>query len=456
MVALLRSGDVTPIDALDALAERIDAVDGLVNALPIRFLDAAYEEASRWRPSGATGTLLAGLPVAIKDYSDVAGQVTSHGFRGTAHRRAVADDAVVARVRAAGGIPYAKTNVPELAGGHTYNEVWGATRNPWHLGRSAGGSSGGSAAALASGTAWLATGGDLGGSLRTPTGWTGTVGLRPTAGTIARGRVAVPSDVLNVEGPMGRDVRDTALLLDAMAGAHPCDPLSREPGESYRAWVDRRPGPFLVGFSADLGIVPIDPEVRRLTTDALRHVVAAGGEVTDEHPDFTGADDTARTLRAHLFATLHEDLLRTERDLLKTDIVRNVEHGLGLSSADVRRAERDRGALVARVAAFFTHHDLLVCPTAPLPAFPVDHDWPREIAGTPLRSYVDWIAITHVVSLTGCPILALPCALTAAGTPIGLQLVGPPRSEGRLLTIGRRIEESVGIARTLPIEPRPG
>ncbi|MGW4094914.1 amidase [Nocardia sp. NPDC004750] len=455
MVAMLSVGEISPTDALDSLEKRIAVVDGRVNALPIRFLDAARAAAAKWTPPvpGTARAVLAGLPVAIKDYNDVAGQLTTNGFRGAVEHRAPKDDAVVARLRAAGALPYAKTNVPEIAGGHTYNEIWGVTRNPWHLDRTAGGSSGGSAAALASGMAWLATGNDLGGSLRTPSGYNGTVGLRPTAGTIARGRPAVPFDALFVEGPMARDVRDTALLLDAMAGADRHDPLSREPATRYRKWVDREPGRFRAGFSLDLGTLPVHAEVRRVVGDAVKHVEAAGGDVTTDCPDFSGAYDTFQVLRAHLLASLHDELFETQRELLKSDIVWNIEFGRALTSQRLREAERARGELAHRVIDFFDDHDVLICPTAPLPAFPADWSWPKSIDGFATMTYIDWIAITFFISLTGCPVLALPCGRTAEGTPIGFQIVGPPRSEGMLFSIGAQIEKSVSLAPQLPITP---
>lgn len=456
MVTLLRAGDLTPHDALDAVEARIDLVEGTVNALPIQFLDAARAAADGWRrpADGDPTALLAGLPVAVKDYNDVGGQITSHGSPVFATNRPARDDATVRRLRAAGGIPYAKSNVPEIAGGHTYNPVWGATRNPWNPGRTAGGSSGGAAAALASGTAWLATGSDLGGSLRTPSGYNGTVAVRPTPGLVPRSRPGAPFDPLLVDGPMARNVRDTALFLDAMCGGDRHDPLSRPGLMSYLPWVDRDPDTFRVGYSADLGEVAVDAEVRRVVGDGLKHVEAVGGDITSDCPDFSGAYEAFQALRAHLLASLHGHLLDDHRDQLKDDIAWNIQFGRNLTSEQLRVAEQTRSALVHRVIDFFDAHDVLICPTAPMPAFPVDLAWPTEIDGTELRTYIDWISITFFVSLTGCPVLAMPCGRTASGTPIGFQIVGPPHSEGELLSIGAQIETSVGLANLLPITPK--
>lgn len=458
VVGLLRDGDVTPVEVLDALEHHVRTADTAVNSLPITFFDAAREQAAefaRRHPDPTERGWLAGLPVAIKDYNDVAGQITSHGSPIFADTRAAESDAMVRMLARHGAIPYAKTNVPELAGGHTYNTVWGATRNPWHLGRSAGGSSGGSAAALASGSAWLASGNDLGGSLRTPSGYNGTVALRPSPGRVPRRRPASPFDPLWVEGPMARNVADVALLMDAMTGFDRNDPLTNEPPR--RAFSDQlgELDPNLrIAYSPDLGQLPVEPDVRASTADAMRHFETLGADVTTDCPDFTGAYDTFQTLRAYLVAALHGHLLETDRGRIKDDIVWNIERGLHQSMGAVQQAERARGELFHRTVEFFEHHDVLVCPSAPLNPFPVDWTFPRRIDGTDCATYIDWISITFLVTLTGCPVVALPCGLSAEGLPIGVQLIGPPRSEARLLALAAAFEQQVGIADQLPITPR--
>ncbi|WP_353352709.1 amidase family protein [Intrasporangium sp. DVR] len=460
VVALLRAGDVTPTEVLDALEEHVTATDGAVNALPIRFFEAARAAAQRLEREGSPPTergWLAGLPVAVKDYNDVRGQLTTSGSPILRHTVAPESDAMVRRLETHAGIPYAKTNVPEFAGGHTYNTVWGATRNPWHTGRTAGGSSGGSAAALASGSAWLATGNDLGGSLRTPAGYNGVVGVRPTPGLVPRKHPPVPFDALWVEGPMARNVADVALMLDALAGLDRHDPLTRRPPRrSYVAGLGDLPPRLRVGYSPDLGVLPVEPGVREVTRRALGHFRDLGAEVTDECPDFTGASQTFHVLRAHLLATVNGPLLASHRESIKDDIVWNIELGLTQSLADVQAAERSRGELVHRTLDFFGTHDVLVVPTAPLDPFPVGWAWPRDVAGTEQHTYVDWIAITFMVTLTACPVVALPCGLSDEGLPVGVQLVGRPGSEALLLAVAAAFERSVGLAQQLPITPRDG
>ncbi|WP_353946035.1 amidase family protein [Streptomyces sp. HUAS MG91] len=455
VVRLLRSGDVSPVAVLEELRAHTEVADERVNALPIRFFDAALGAARELeRRAPAERGMLAGLPVAVKDYNDVAGQRTTHGSPLT-DEVAAESDAMVRVLESNGAVPYAKSNVPEFAGGHTYNTLFGASRNPWNLGRSVGGSSGGSAAALASGSAWLATGNDLGGSLRTPSGFNGTVGLRPTPGRIPRRRPATPFDTLWVEGPMARNVPDLALMLDAMVGSDPHDPLTRpECPASFLDRLDTFDAPRRVGYSPDLGVLPVEREVRRVCAGALKHIEALGADVVEECPDFSGAYDAFQALRGHLVAALHGGLLAAHRDRIKPDIVWNIESGLNQSVARLQQAERTRGELFHRVLDFFGDHDLLVCPSAPLEPFPVEWTSPRTLDGVATETYIDWIAITFFVSLTGCPVVALPCGFSASGLPVGLQLIGRPGDEARLLSYAARLEQSFGVAGLLPVTPR--
>ena len=275
-VRRLRRRDISPLELVEAAAARIEEVEPRVNALPIRFLDVARDEARRF-PRGPREHpgWLAGLPIAVKDYNDVAGQLTTNGSPIYADNRAVSDDRTVATLRGNGAIPLAKSNVPEFAGSHTFNPVWGVTRNPWNLGRTAGGSSGGAAAALAAREVWLANGSCLGGSLRIPASFCGIVGLRPSPGVVPRGDGLPAFDTLWVDGPMARDVPDLALMLDAMALLTRHDPLSRPvPAGGFQAALDAAGPPRRVGFSADLGLRRDRPRGGRASARARRSASA--------------------------------------------------------------------------------------------------------------------------------------------------------------------------------------
>ena len=439
----LRRAEVSPLEMVEAAVARIMAVEPHINALPIRFFDEARAQAKAFRrqPVDHPGWL-AGLPIAIKDYNDVGGQLTTYGSPIFAEHRPLVDDRTIATLRANGAIPLAKSNVPEFAGSHTFNPVWGITRNPWDRTRTAGGSSGGAAAALAAHEVWLANGSCLGGSLRIPASFCGIVGFRPSAGVVPRGDGLPAFDSLWVEGPMARSVSDVALMLDAMAALSAHDPLSRPaPPDGFQASVRRGRAPRRIGFSTNLGLRNIDPQVADVCAAAVRGFKALDCAVEGEAPDFSGAIDCFQVLRALMFAGVRGELIPAERDRINPDIVWNIEKGLTLSGAEIIAAQRMRDALYHRLARFFDDFSLLACPTVAVPPFPVEHRFPTEIAGEKLTTYIDWMFLTFVITLTGCPAISLPCGLTKDGLPIGLQLVGPPHSDGDLLGMARLLEE---------------
>ena len=452
-VRRLRRRDVSPLELVEAAAARIEQVEPRVNALPIRFLDVARDEARRFpREVREHPGWLAGLPIAVKDYNDVAGQLTTNGSPIYADHRAQSDDRTVATLRGNGAIPLAKSNVPEFAGSHTFNPVWGVTRNPWHLGRTAGGSSGGAAAALAAREVWLANGSCLGGSLRIPASFCGIVGLRPSPGVVPRGDGLPAFDSLWVDGPMARDVPDLALMLDAMAALTRHDPLSRPgPAGGFQAALAAARPPRRIGFSADLGLRRIDPEVAAICAGAAQRLAAMGCAVEAAAPDFSGAIDSFQALRGLLFADVRGALLPAERHRLNPDIAWNIEKGQRLGAAEIIVAMQARHALFHRVAGFFDDHDLLACPTVAVPPFAVEQRFPTEIAGEALTSYIDWMFLTFVITLTGCPAISLPCGLTKDGLPVGLQLVGPPHGDADLLGAAALAEQALGF--DLPVLP---
>ncbi len=457
-VARLRRREVSPLELIDAAVARIEAVDGKVNALPIRFFDVARENARRFMrqapPADPPPGWLAGLPIAAKDYNDVGGQPTTYGSPIFAKSVAPANDYTVDTLEASGAIFMAKSNVPEFAGSNTFNPVFGATRNPWNLKMTAGGSSGGAAAALASGTQWLAMGSDLGGSLRIPASYCSIVGLRPSPGRVPRGAGLPTFDSLWVEGPMARNVPDLALMLDAQSTPHPRDPLSMPaPRVPFTEAVRQARPPRRVAFSANLGLSNVDPEVVAICRAAAARFAGLGTAVEEAAPDFSAAIDTFQTQRGLLFAALRGDLLATERARINPSIVWNIEKGLNLTADEIIRAERERAALYHRVAAFFTGYDLLLCPVVAVPPYPVEQAYPTRIGDQQLTSYIDWMFLTFVVTLTGCPALSLPCGFTKDGLPVGLQVIGPTHGDAAVLAAGALLEREFGIAARLPVDP---
>ena len=456
-VSQLRRGEIRPMELVEASIERIQSIDGIINALPIHCFDRAREQAEKLSsaPPSDDGRSLLGLPIAVKDYNDVGGVRTTYGSPIFADNIAKTSDATVARLERNGAIPIAKSNVPEWAGGHTFNPVFGITRNPWDTRLSAGGSSGGSAAAIASGSVWLATGNDLGGSLRTPASFNGIVGLRPGPGRVPRGANLPAFDTLWVEGPMARCVSDVALMLDAGAGHEIDDPFSfDDPETSFLAELKGSDLPKRVAFSPDLGIVPMAREIADICRGGAERFKDLGAQVTDEAPDFTGVLGGFQTLRAVLFATMMGPILAEHRDRIAPEIIGNIERGLNITPEQVFDAERIRSQLYRRMVAFFQHHDLLICPSASIEPFPVEQRYVEEIDGQRCETYIDWFSITFALTMTACPVVTVPCGFTAEGMPVGIQMVGKPRQEAALLRAAHRLEEVLGIAGQLPIDPR--
>ena len=458
VVSKLISGEMSPLDCLAALETRIAKVNPAVNALVTLCFDRAEAHAKvlMAKPVEKRG-LLAGLPIPIKDLTDVAGVRSTQGSRIYATRVAEKSDILVEHLEGEGGLIYAMSNTPEFgAGGHTFNDVFGVTRNPWNLSLSAAGSSGGAAAALASGMAWLAHGSDMGGSLRNPASFCAVVGLRPSPGRVAATVFGKIDGTLGVEGPMARNIGDLALMLDAMSGAEAGDPLAipREiPG--FQTAVAKPQKPRRIAVSRNLGITPVDPEVVKIVLAAAAKFSAEGVIVEEAHPDLAEAMECFQTLRALSFATGMHQLLIDHRDLLKPEVIWNIEKGLRLTGRQIAIAEGQRGTLYHRMQAFFETYDLLLCPATIVPPFPVEERYVKACAGVEFETYVDWLLIVAVATLSACPALSMPCGFTASGLPVGLQVIAPNRQEFKLLGMACWMEDVLALGALTPIDPRP-
>jgi amidase len=457
IVDKLRSGEVTPLDLLDVLEKRIDEVDGKVNALPTLCFDRArtHAKALMRKPLSERG-LLAGLPIPIKDLTNVSGVLTTQGSPIYRNNVPAQSDIAVEHLEDNGGVIYAKSNTPEFgAGANTFNEVFGATRNPWDVSRSAAGSSGGAAVAVATGMAWLAHGTDMGGSLRNPASFCGVVGLRPSIGRVAHTPSFQIDRNLTVHGPMARNVEDLALMLDAMRGEHPADPLSLPSlPESFLSAARSGKAPKRIAYSPDLGITPVDPEVAAITRKAAERFAEAGAIVEQAHPDFREAHECFHVLRALDFAVSKAALLRSKREQLKPEVIWNIEEGLKLTIEQIERSQTQRVAMTARAIEFFKSYDLLLAPATIVAPFPVENRYVAECAGKKFDNYVEWLGIVYAVTLACCPAMSLPCGFTASGLPVGLQMVAPPRGEAKLLAGAKALEDILGLRGTTPIDPR--
>lgn len=455
-VDLLRKKKVSPLEMIEASAARIAATDGAVNAMPTLCFDRAKARiAGLDRLDASHPGWLGGLPIGVKDLNEVEGVKTTFGSPIYADNISKRTDVGVRNLEARGALVVGKTNTPEFgAGAQTFNEVFGVTRNPWDTRMTCAGSSGGAAVALATGQVWLATGSDLGGSLRNPASFCSVVGFRPSPGRVPSGPGLVPLDTFPANGPMGRNVGDVALMLDAYCGAQGGDPLSFDaPAVPFQRAVDEPVRPMRVAWSKDLGQCPVDHEVAAICEAAAKRIAELGCTLDAAHPDASGAREAFQTMRANSMATARAGLLKTHRHLLKPEVIWNIEAGLKLSIDDVRRAVHLQRDLYQRFAAFFEQWDILVTPASQHPPFPVEKRYVDEINGIKMETYVDWLLIPSIITMTGLPCVSIPCGFNKAGHPIGLQLVGPPRGEAKLLSAAHLVEQLLGQASKVPLDP---
>lgn len=442
---LITKKALSPVELLASCRRRIERVNPAVNAIvatDFERAEAAARAAEQAVLEGAELGPLHGLPIGIKDLQDTAGIRTTYGSPLYADHVPDEDELIVARLRAAGGIITAKTNTPEFgAGANTVNAVYGFTGNPFDPERTCGGSSGGSAVALATDMLPLATGSDLGGSLRIPAGYCGIVGYRPSPGLVPAPRSTFAWSPLAVEGPMARSVADLCLMLSALVGEDVADPLSRAVDPlRYESPPSSDLSKLRVAVSEDLGFAPVGASIRAL----FRERVGRFSDIFDTceaiDPDLSGADDIFEVLRGVGFLAAHKEKVEQTPDKVGPNVIANVRQGLTYSAADVARAQVEHSMLYRRFLNFMESHDLLITPVTAMPPFGKDQLFPDTFEGKPMRTYFTWFAITYGITLTTHPVVVLPCGLDATGAPFGLQLVGRIGRDDELLGIAAALE----------------
>ena len=438
--------EFSAVEVMEAHLARVHALNPRLNAFVtlapeddlLREAAAADARVARGKPLGP----LHGLPIGVKDLHRTAGLRTTFGSPVFENFTPEEDDLIVERHRAAGAIVVGKTNTPEFgAGSQTFNAVFGATRNPWDPARTPGGSSGGSAAALAAGLTPLADGSDFGGSLRNPASFCGVFGLRPTPGRVPMRPEEAPWFPIPVSGPMARTAADAALLLSAVAGPDPRDPRSLpEPGTTFRGALDRDFCGVRLAWAADFAGLPFDPAVRTALAPARDALEDLGCEVEDAAPDMAGAREVFDRWRAFWFEAAYGPLLEAHRDRLKETVIWNIEEARRISVPDLAGSARRWAGLLTRMEVFFRRFEFLVLPTAQVPPFPVEVEWIREVDGVPMRNYTDWMRSCSLVSVLGAPAASVPFGTTPEGLPVGLQIVGRPRDDLGVLQLGHALE----------------
>jgi amidase len=456
LARLIRTRMVSVREVMAAHLERIQRVNQRVNAIVAKLddeqclalADAADDRTARREPLPP----LHGLPIAFKDLQPAVGFPFTRGSPIFSEDMPAADSVLVERLRRAGAIPIGKTNVPEFGlGSHSYNPVYGTTRNPYDLTKSAGGSSGGAGAALATGMLPIADGSDLGGSLRNPGNFNNVIGFRPSVGLVPTAPNPLPLLGFAVAGPMARTVADTAWLLGVMAGADPRDP-GCYPSDPmvFRGALERSFRGTRVAWCPDLGTLPLDRRVGAVLDAQRATFEALGCVVEDAHPDLTDADSIFLTLRGFRTAAVLGPLLPRHRNQLKPEAVEELESGLALTSADVARAMIQHGELLERVRRFQDTYEFIVCAVNQVPPFDAALDWPKSIEGVAMDHYVAWMKSAYWITVTFRPAISVPAGFTADGLPVGIQIVGRFRDDFGTLQLAYAFEQATDFGTRRP------
>lgn len=444
---LIGSRQISPVELMDACIARMDALNPAVNAICATDYTRARETARQAEAQVMRGERLGplhGLPMGVKDLQDTAGLLTTYGNVRLRGNVPTADNVLVSRLRAAGAIVTAKTNVPDMgAGANTRNPVWGATGNPFNPALNAGGSSGGSAVALATDMLPLCTGSDTGGSLRIPAALCGVVGLRPTPGLIANDARPLGWSVISVLGPMGRTVADTAMMLAASVGPDARDPLSY-PVNASAFWplqeVDL--ASLRVGTTEDFGLCLVDPEIRRVFRQRVQAIQPLVASCEPVDLQLSHADRTFDILRAESFVAAFGETYRNTPDTLGPNVRANMEIAAAITLADRAWAHLEQTRIARRFAKAFEQYDLILAPVTPVSPFPWTELYASQIDGQATRNYYHWLGLTYAVTLATNPALSLPCGRDEHGMPFGLQLIGRLHGDAQLLAAAHALEQA--------------
>ena len=447
----LQSGVTTAVAIMENVYARINGLNPKFNAI-VNLLD--YDQAMMLARQAdsvpvAERGILHGLPMALKDAVAMKGFPTTWGFKPFASRLETADDELAARLREAGAIFIGHTNMPEFGfGSSTFNSLFGITLNPYDSSKTAGGSSGGAAVVLATQMLPLADGSDLGGSLRNPASFCNVVGFRPSIGRMPCNKSFAWYGRMVTTGPMAKTVKDTTLLFSAMAGPDPSDPLTLpEPGYHFFDGLiaTREPSTLKVAVSTDLGCLEVDQEVADIIRAAGEVFANLGASVTPDAPDLTGAMEVFQVQRAAGLRPLGDNLetnFPAWRLDAKDTAIWNIDKGAQLSADEIMHAEATRSKIYARAVKFFQYYDVLILPAAQVPPFAASEEWVKEINGVKMQTYLDWMAVCCMITVTGLPAISVPAGFTKSGLPVGVQIVGRPRGDLALLQIAQLFEDA--------------
>ncbi len=452
LARLMRARQLSATEVMRAFIAQIERVNPKVNAIVTFLPEEALKAAKALDRKKDFSRPFAGLPIAMKDVIATKGVRTTWGSLVYKAHVPAEDHILAERLKAAGAILIGKTNTPEFgAGSQTFNKVFGATRNPYDLTKTCGGSSGGAAVAVACGMTPFADGGDFAASLRNPGSYCNVIGFRPSTGRVPAYPHPYPWSNLSELGPMARTVSDAAFLLSAMAGPDPRAPSSiTEPGSIFNRSLNRNFRKARVAWSRDLGGLPVEKSVTDVLEQQRKVFRDLGCIVEDAEPDFSGATEAFESLRALTWLHRGGELLKQHRDKLKDTVIWNTEEGFKRSAVDIARAENLRTALFHRMRQFLEKYDFFVCPVSQLPPYSVDVEWPREIAGVKMTNYLDWMKSCYYITITTHPAISVPAGFTGDGLPVGLQIVGRYRDDFGVLQVAHAFEQATQVWKRRP------
>jgi len=452
----IRSRQRSCREVMSAFLAQIARLNPQLNAIVAKLDDdaclALADQADKALGNGGPIGPLHGLPTAFKDLEPAVGFPQSKGSPLFKTFMPDGDSVLVERIRRAGAVPIGKTNVPEFGmGSQTYNTVYGTTLNPYDRRKTAGGSSGGAAVALASGMLPIADGGDLGGSLRNPANFNNIVALRPSVGLVPIAPSTMPFIGVSTKGAMARSVADVAYGLSAIAGADARDPQSWESDpQAFAAPLDRDWRGTRVAWAVDLGGLPLDRRVRKVLEAQRQTFEDLGCIVEDACPDFGNVNEIFLTLRTWASWTTYKDLLAQHRSQFKPDAVWDIESGAHLTGEDVGRALMQQAQLMERMRVFQEKYPFLLCAVNQVPPFDATEPWPKSIEGVAMENYVAWMKTAYWISTTCCPAISVPAGFTDDGLPVGIQIVGRYRRDLDVLKIGHAFEQATGFGKRRP------
>ena len=451
----LRVKDLSARQVMEAHLAQIERVNPKVNAIVTLLPDQAMEQAKRADEALARGEEIGplhGLPVAHKDLVPTKGIRTTYGSRIYRDHVPDQDGLIVERLRKAGAITIGKTNTPEFgAGSQTFNEVFGATLNPYDTTKTCGGSSGGAAVALACGMLPIADGSDTGGSLRNPANFCNVVGFRTSPGRVPVWPSMLGWWPISVQGPMARTVQDTALMLSAIAGPDPRSPIAiAEPGSLFARPLERDFKGVRIAWSRDLGGLPVDPRVSDVLDSQRAVFEALGCAIDDATPDFRDADEIFQVWRAWRMELAYGDHVRERRGLVKDTVIWNVELGMKLIGPQLSQAERKRTELYHRLRQFMETHEFIILPVSQVPPFDVKQPYVTEINGVKMNTYIDWMKSCYYITVTGHPAISVPAGFTPEGLPVGVQIVGRHQDDFGVLQLAYAFEQATGVWKRRP------